>query len=93
MIGVSLDWMLAHYPPPSILKIDVEGAEMEVLQGSTNLFSSARPIVLCEVGTETQEQVTGFFHARSYRLYDAEQISDRRDVIAIAAWNTIAVPF
>ena len=36
-------------PPPALVKIDVEGAELEVIAGMTRLLRDARPIVVCEM--------------------------------------------
>ena len=36
-------------PPPALVKIDVEGAELEVLGGMTRLLREARPLVVCEM--------------------------------------------
>ncbi len=36
-------------PPPTIVKIDVEGAELEVLSGMTRLLRDVRPLVICEM--------------------------------------------
>lgn len=36
-------------PPPALVKIDVEGAELEVLAGMTRLLREDRPIVVCEM--------------------------------------------
>ncbi len=36
-------------PPPSVIKIDVEGAESNVILGALELLSSAKPILLLEV--------------------------------------------
>ena len=43
IIAVTLDWLLESLAPPSVLKIDVEGAEMEVLAGANRLFETVRP--------------------------------------------------
>jgi FkbM family methyltransferase len=36
-------------PSPTLVKIDVEGAELDVLAGMTRLLRDARPIVICEM--------------------------------------------
>jgi len=36
-------------PPPALVKIDVEGAELEVIAGMTRLLRDERPIVVCEM--------------------------------------------
>ena len=36
-------------PPPTIVKIDVEGAELDVLAGMSRLLRDARPLVICEM--------------------------------------------
>lgn len=92
VVAVSLDWLLNHLPPPNLLKIDVEGAEIEVLGGARNLLEQYRPIVLCEVCKETSPWVTEFFHSQSYVLYDGELPSPRRKPLNAAPWSTIAVP-
>ncbi len=36
-------------PQPALIKIDVEGAELDVVAGMTRLLREARPIVVCEM--------------------------------------------
>ena len=91
-ISATLDWALAHARLPDVLKIDVEGAELEVLLGSTELFSKARPVVLCEVGGAVAQQVSDFFHARNYLLYNNEVSPASRKPLRLAVWNTLAIP-
>jgi FkbM family methyltransferase len=47
--AVTLDIFTQDHPPPTMIKVDVEGAEGEVLQGAQKLISQARPIWLFEV--------------------------------------------
>lgn len=47
--AVALDDLLEHFPRPTVLKIDVEGAELEVLSGARLVLSRARPRIYCEV--------------------------------------------
>jgi FkbM family methyltransferase len=46
--AVSLDQYTASHPPPDFLKCDVEGAEVAVFQGVSQLFAGKRPILLVE---------------------------------------------
>ena len=65
---VSLDEIVrASGLRPDVLKIDVEGAEMHVLQGASNTLSSWRPIVLLGVhSSELRSACTSFLAARGY---------------------------
>src|SRR5205807_3129748 len=45
VMTVSLDWLSERYLLPDILKIDVEGAELEVLKGAEALFEKRRPVL------------------------------------------------
>lgn len=46
-------------PPPNIVKIDVEGAESEVLRGGAKTFSEYRPTVYLALHGERQRQECG----------------------------------
>ena len=48
--GVRLDDCLAagRFPPPTVLKVDVEGAEEKVLRGATQALSAGRPVLFLE---------------------------------------------
>jgi FkbM family methyltransferase len=45
----TLDGYVKEHPAPTFIKIDVEGAETEVLKGGRRLFAEVRPVLLCEV--------------------------------------------
>ena len=47
----SIDELVARgeVPPPDVVKIDVEGAELEVIEGMRNTITEHRPVLLCEV--------------------------------------------
>ncbi|MGO9934970.1 MAG: FkbM family methyltransferase [Steroidobacteraceae bacterium] len=88
---VSLDWLRARLPPPDVIKIDVEGAELEVLRGSVDLLRGEGPIVLCEVCEESSPGVTDLLKNCGYKIYDGEAISSDRQELPRAPWNTIAI--
>lgn len=50
---IMLDQLLDRYGPPTFVKIDVEGAEIEVLSGATRLLRDARPEMYFEANSRT----------------------------------------
>ena len=79
-------------PLPSVIKIDVEGAELEVLEGARELFEACRPVVLCEVIPASAPAVTDFFVSRGYEIFDGEKHRDDRHPLSTAPWSTVAIP-
>jgi FkbM family methyltransferase len=47
--ALTLDAFAADHGPPTFIKIDVEGAEVEVLRAAQKLISQVRPVLLLEV--------------------------------------------
>ncbi len=90
--AVTIDWLIRTLPVPDVIKIDVEGAEQEVLAGATALFAQARPMVICEVGGEARDWITEFFHSRNYILYSGLVPKAERQPCGKASWSTLAVP-
>lgn len=89
-ICVTLDSLLDHFPPPTVLKIDVETHEAAVLRGATRLLRTARPIIWCEVLHENSGKVTELLHDAGYELYGAQTTPHPR--IDRAFFHTLAVP-
>jgi len=88
---VTLDTLLDSQSPPSILKIDVEGAEGLVLNGATRLLATVRPRVLIEVGQEQAESVTASLLSHGFCLFDAS-IGIGRSPVTRCVFNTLAIP-
>lgn len=56
-------------PMPDYMKVDVEGAEMLVLQGSRNILIKARPtIFLATHGRELHQECCAFLGELGYKL-------------------------
>lgn len=55
--AVSLDHFVASHPAPDVLKCDVEGAEVAVFQGATNLLLTKRPILLVEMHSQENQRI------------------------------------
>lgn len=59
-----------NHAPPDLIKIDVEGHEYEVLQGSIHLLESRRPVVYYEaIETPDIDKIYRMLTALDYRLY------------------------
>ena len=62
-------WNEAGRPEVSVVKVDVEGAELEVLVGAVELLRSCRPAVLVEAAEPTRAMAaTAFLRSHGYRL-------------------------
>jgi FkbM family methyltransferase len=92
VVCVSLDWLLAQTSAPDLVKIDVEGAELEVLNGARDLLSSVRPTILCEVSEPNVADVTARLTQAGYVLFDGDRTGANSRPIDRACWNTLAMP-
>jgi FkbM family methyltransferase len=91
VISVSIDWLSERLPPPDVVKIDVEGAELEVLRGGIELLRSRYPVILCEVSAQSSSEVTSLLKGIGYRIFDGEAIAADRHELTTAPWNTVAI--
>jgi FkbM family methyltransferase len=60
---VSLDDFAQLAEPPTAIKCDVEGAELEVLKGARQLLSQRRPWILCEMHSSENDRAARKFLA------------------------------
>jgi FkbM family methyltransferase len=67
----TLDLAMSRYGAPHFVKMDVEGAEAQVLKGATKMLGTARPKWLIELhGTECEREVKRILAAHGYRFFD-----------------------
>lgn len=60
-----------RFIPPKLMKIDVEGSEIEVLQGARRTFECYRPIIFVALhGNEQKKACQTFLEEVGYRIYD-----------------------
>jgi FkbM family methyltransferase len=88
----NLDWLLDHLPTPRVLKIDVEGAELEVLIGQMRMLREVRPAIICEVASAASREIAALLINAGYVLYDGEKTAEGALPTAHACWSTIALP-
>ncbi|NBB16042.1 FkbM family methyltransferase [Caulobacter sp. SLTY] len=76
-------------PPPQLMKLDVEGAEMMVLRGADTVLRTHKPIIFSEVHSSALlAEVRPFLEERGYKvtLIDEDPAAAaRRDVFQIQA--------
>jgi len=54
--GLALDELAERERPPTLIKLDVEGAEAHVLRGARRILELDRPIVVCELHGEQERR-------------------------------------
>lgn len=91
VVTISADWLLTKVRPPDVLKIDVEGAELEVLRGASEVLNRHRPTMLCEAGAESCAGVSELLHEHDYVMFDGSEPVSRRVPIDTAVYATIAI--
>lgn len=77
-------------PDPALMKIDVEGAELDVLRGASRMLERARPtILLATHGSVVHRQCCDFLRTAGYALVPSDKsvgsIDDTDEIIATPA--------
>jgi hypothetical protein len=85
-----LDSLIDKYFKPSFIKVDIETAEVLMLNGSERILSEVRPKFIIEVSQENFEVVKNIFEKNKYDLFDAE--SKNFDALTCFSQNLIAIP-
>jgi FkbM family methyltransferase len=87
---VSLNWLAANFRRPDVIKIDVEGAEMKVLDGGADILRNA-PVLICEVAGSSATAVADLLISYGYTLYDGALPAGERIPVTAAPPTTLAV--
>jgi FkbM family methyltransferase len=76
---VSLDDLVKlGFPAPDLIKIDVEGNELMVLEGMKNMLGSNPPIVLCEIHSylgDPSKKVVDLLTQYDYELFEVDSMA------------------
>lgn len=68
----TLDECSIHFGIPNLIKCDVEGFEVEVLEGATKVLEQ-RPIIFLEVATQNRKPVMAILNRYDYKIYNGEE--------------------
>jgi FkbM family methyltransferase len=90
VITMRIDTLAQTLRPPTAMKIDVEGAEMQVLRGGRATITKCRPAILIEGPQELQTEMGAYFREIGYVLLDGA--APNPDPLELPVWDTIAVP-
>ena len=90
VLTMRVDTLSTMLPPPTILKIDVEGAELQVLAGARETISRHRPAISIECPHEISVDMQAFFAHHDYALFDGEK--NGLPPVDVPVWDTVAVP-
>lgn len=67
-----------HYPPPDLMKIDVEGAEVQVLRGGIGVLRKYKPTLILEIHyARTAEEVSAILRQIDYSL---DTLTEGKDI-------------
>ncbi len=76
--GIALDELAERERPPTLIKLDVEGAEAHVLRGARRILDVDRPVVVCELhGEQERREVLALLDG--YRI---EQLEEALRIVA-----------
>lgn len=89
---VTLDTLGRYFPPPDVIKIDVEGAELLVLTGGRVILAEVRPLVICEVASSNSKAVARLLRDLHYEMYDGATSAQPTAPTEFPGHATLAVP-
>jgi FkbM family methyltransferase len=89
---VTADQLAVEHPRPSVVKMDVEGSELDALLGGQEAFFQARPVFLMEVQQKNQSGVTQILKGWDYRFYPLGAALKPESELSCAVDDIIAIP-
>lgn len=93
--AVTLDKLLENFPPPDVLKVDVEGAEVKVFEGAKSILTTVRPMIYCEISGKNMRELDRKFRKSSYKFMNGEEVMSYESLYRAndkIGFNTVAVP-
>jgi len=89
---VTVDALAEQYPVPEVVKIDVEGSELDALRGGERTFRGCAPVMFMEVQSNQAEEIGRLLRSWDYALYDPCVPPASRRELSKLTYNTLAVP-
>lgn len=92
---LTLDILLQSQVAPTLLKLDVEGAELDVLRGGEKLLAQSRPTILIEISDTGLPEAIRLLRPLGYRFIDYEtkaEILGDQGAAGITLFNILALP-
>lgn len=65
---ITLDSLLERFDPPTFIKMDVEGAEVDVLEGASRILKEARPVLYFEAVAATIDRCKEILVSAGYKV-------------------------
>jgi FkbM family methyltransferase len=83
--GTTLDLLAERFGKPKLIKVDVEGAELEVLEGGSRLLAEHHPILVVEVhDCQIQDEAVALLSGLDYDIsFVQDDPSRRQHLIAV----------
>lgn len=82
----TLDSLLEFYPPPTLIKIDIEGMEYLALTGAKQMLERDRPKIYAEVAEKNRMAVASALHGYRFYMTDMSAVAGiPNNLIAISA--------
>jgi FkbM family methyltransferase len=77
---------------PSLIKIDVEGMELEILHGAQRTIERARPIICIEASTSVAyERALSFLSARSFLPLETHNFTPTHTFVPARGWSAVRI--
>jgi len=85
----TMDQVLGETKIPTLVKIDVEGHENEVIHGGMKNITKHKPLLIIESFPPQQEKIIEILSNLGYRLYDADRMSNLQNKTTnLFAWHS-----
>ena len=77
---------------PSLIKIDVEGHEVEVLEGGQNTLTKIKPLLIIESFHPKQQTVLSILQEIGYKSIDADHYASiKPNTTNLFAWHPCSI--